>query len=118
MFDKELKESGRKRSRTLPKAPNEETRSRSLPKTYEQVGPRDKSKDRKNPVINVDQSLSQSIHTLSKKGMIKTIKEDIGEVPVIVDDVTKWISGVNENTTCQDIIRVILERETVKFQVR
>ena len=98
MFDKELKESGRKRSRTLPKAPSEKTRSRSLPKTYEQLGPREKCKDSQKQVINVDQSLSQSILTLSKQGMNKTTKEDIGEVPVIVDDVTKWISGVNEKS--------------------
>ena len=58
------------------------------------------------------------MHTLSKPGIIKPLKEDSGEVPVIVDDVTKWISGVNGSTTCQDIIRVILERETVTFQVR
>ena len=92
--------------------------SKSLPKTRDQSFPRETFKDNPNPVTKVNQSLSQSMHTLSKPGIIKLVKEDSGEVPVIVDDVTKWISGVNGSTTCQDIIRVILERETVTFQVR
>ena len=118
LFDKERIESlhhGRKRSRTLPTAPKDNSRSKSLPKTREQSCPPEKCKD--NQVTKANQSLSQSMHTLSKQGL-KSNKEDSGEVPVIVDDVTKWISGVNGNTTCQDIIRVILERETVTFQVR
>ena len=47
----------------------------------------------------------------------KPINDTLQEIPVIVDDVTKWISGINENTTCRDVIRVILERETNHFQV-
>ena len=44
-------------------------------------------------------------------------KEESVEVPVIVDDVTKWISGVNKSTTCRDIITVILKRSSDQFKV-
>ena len=37
--------------------------------------------------------------------------ETVVEVPIIVDSTTKWISGVNANTTCQDLIQVLLQRE-------
>jgi len=117
LLDKERNESshqGRKRSRTLPTAPKDSSRSKSLPKSNEQAYPPEKS--RESHLTKAKQSLSQSTHTLSKQGLVKAHKEDSGEVPVTVDDVTKWISGVNGSTTCQDIIRVILERETVTFQ--
>ena len=59
------------------------------------------------------------MHTLCKQGVNKVgnNKEETKEVPVIVDDVTKWISGVNERTTCRDIITAILEKEYHSFQV-
>ena len=49
--------------------------------------------------------------------MLHVRSEDSVEVPVIVDDVTKWISGVNKNTTCRDIIRVILSKADMNFKV-
>ena len=92
LFDKEGIDSshtGRKRSRTLPTAPNDNFRSKSLPKTRDKSFPGKKFKDNPNPVTKVNQSLSQSMYTLSKPGIVKPLKQDSGEVPVIVDDVTR-----------------------------
>ena len=108
----------RKRSRTLPVAPSKNNRSRSLPKTSDKNIPRRKPEVKQNEVTKVNKSLSQSLNTLSRQGIIKHVKEETVEIPVIVDEVTKWITGVKEDTTCEDIIRAILQRETDPFQVR
>ena len=31
------------------------------------------------------------------------------KVPVVVDEVTKWVSGVNRSTTCRDLIAALLQ---------
>ena len=77
-----------------------------------------KSEVKPTEVAIVNKTLSQSMNTLTRQGMIKHVKEESVEIPVIVDEVTKWIRGVNGSTTCEDIIRVILQRETDTFQVR
>ena len=103
----------RRRSRNLPLIPNnsnsnsknkallnEEARSRSLPKPggrNKSTGPGERStKEKLRP--------AQSLALLVKP-------ETVVELPIIVDSTTKWISGVNANTTCQDLIQVLLQRE-------
>ena len=104
-----------KRSRTLPVVPNKNHRSCSLPKISDRNISRRKSEIKQNVMTKVNKSLSQSMNTLARQGIIK---EDNVEIPVVVDEVTKWITGVNKSTTCQDIIRAILQREAGSFQVR
>ena len=75
-----------------------------------------KAEVKQNEVANVNKSISQSMNTLTRQGKIKAINDEKVEIPVIVDEVTKWIRGVNGSTTCEDIIRVILQRETDTFR--
>ena len=103
-----------KRSRTLPVAPNKNHRSCSLPKISERNISRRKSEIKQNLMTKGNKSLSRSMNTLARQGLIK---EDNVEIPVIVDEVTKWITGVNGSTTCQDIIKAILQTESDSFQV-
>ena len=77
-----------------------------------------KSEVKPTEVAIVNKTLYQSMNTLTRQGIIKHVKEETVEIPVIVDEVTKWVTGVNEGTTCEDIIRAILQRETNTFQVR
>ena len=107
-----------RRSRTLPVAPNKSHRSSSLPKICNKHILLRKAEVKQNAVANVNKSISQSMNTLTRQGKIKAINEETIEIPVIIDEVTKWIRGVNGSTTCEDIIRVILQRETDTFQVR
>ena len=99
----------RRRSRNLPLIPNnsnsknktllnEEARSRSLPKP----GGRNKSNGER--LTKEKLRPAQSLALLVKP-------ETVVELPIIVDSTTKWISGVNANTTCQDLIQVLLQRE-------
>ena len=92
-------------------------RSRSLPKTPRHSTVTEVSRNLANPLVKVNPSLSQSMNGLSRRGIDKQWKIASVEIPVIVEDVTKWISGVNERTSCQDIIRVVLERESSNFKV-
>ena len=107
-----------RRSRTLPVAPKKSHRSSSLPKMCNKDILLRKAEVKQNAVANVNKSISQSMNTLTRQGKIKAINEETIEIPVIIDEVTKWIRGVNDSTTCDDIIRVILQRETDTFQVR
>ena len=102
----------RRRSRNLPLIPNnsnsksktllnEEARSRSLPKP----GGRNKSNGPAGERLTKEKLRpAQSLALLVKP-------ETVVELPIIVDSTTKWISGVNANTTCQDLIQVLLQRE-------
>ena len=108
---------GKRKSRTLPVAPNDKCRSRSLSKISDKRIAKEKVEVDYNKVTKVNKSLSQSLHTLTQQDINNSNKEDAEEIPVIVDEVTKWISGVNRSTMCQDIIKVILEKEKEKFQV-
>ena len=94
----------RSRHRTLPKAPKD-SRSKSLSRKEE--GKHSSSSG----VMRHSNQLSSSSQQLSGK------TEAAAEVPVIVDEVTKWISGVNKNTTCRDIISVILRRNNQEYKV-
>ena len=60
---------------------------------------------------------SNQLSSSSQQLSGKKEKEAAAEVPVIVDEVTKWISGVNKNTTCRDIISVILSRNNQEYKV-
>lgn len=105
------------RPRILPKVPKESSRSKS-PKTSKEYS-RSKSLTRRednqfhSSSIKYNQ-LSSSSHQLSSQK--KVVEKDV-EIPVIVDDITKWISGVNKNTTCRDIITVILRRNNQHYKV-
>ena len=101
----------RRRSRNLPLLPNnsnsnsknkallnEEARSRSLPK----AGGRNKS----NPG---ERATKEKLRPAQSLALL--VKPETVELPIIVDSTTKWISGVNANTTCQDLIQVLLHRE-------
>ena len=77
-----------------------------------------KSEVKPTEVAIVNKTLSQSMNTLTRQAIIKHVKEESVEIPVIGDEVTKWIRCVNGSTTSEDIIRVILQRETDTFQVR
>ena len=100
----------RSRQRTLPKLPKETSRSKSPRGSKEHS--RSKSLSRKEEgKLRHQNPLSSSTHQLSVK------KEDHAEVPVIIDEETKWISGVNKNTTCRDIITVILKRNNQHYKV-
>ena len=100
----------RSRQRTLPKLPKDTSRSKSPRSSKEHS--RSKSLSRKEEgKLRHQNPLSSSTHQLSVK------KEDHAEVPVIVDEETKWISGVNKNTTCRDIITVILKRNNQHYKV-
>ena len=110
------------RHRTLPKAPKDSSRSKSLSrkeegsKSLSRKEEASKSLSRKEEgkhsstsgVMRHPNQLSSSSHQLSGK------REEAVEVPVIVDEVTKWISGVNKNTTCRDVISVILRRQNIQ----
>ena len=106
------------RSRTLPEPPCKNSRSRSLPKISDKNNPKRKCEVKQIEAAIVNKSLSQSLNTLSRQGIIKPIEEETVEIPVIVDEVTKWITGVNKSTTCQDVIKAILQREADTYQVR
>ena len=100
----------RSRQRTLPKVPKEGSRSKSPRGSKENS--RSKSLSRKEEgKLRHQNPLSSSTHQLSVR------KEEHAEVPVIVDEETKWISGVNKNTTCRDIITVILKRNNQHYKV-
>ena len=93
----------RTKHRSLPKQPKEHSgsRSKSLSRKEEERSGRKRSSDLKH--------LSSSTHQLC-------VKDESVEVPVIVDEVTKWISGINKNTTCRDIITALLKRQS-QFKV-
>ena len=95
----------RSKPRTLPRQPKEPrgSRSKSLSR---------KEEDRLGTVKS--RKLSTSTQQLAGPARIK---EESVEVPVMVDEVTKWISGVNKSTTCRDIITVILKRSNDQFKV-
>ena len=100
------------KSRVLPKAPKESSRSKS-PRAKKEHS-RSKSLSRRDDHHSsggLKHHLSSSTHHLTQKA------QEEFEIPVIVDDVTKWISGVNKNTTCRDIITVILRRNNQQFKV-
>lgn len=100
----------RSRHRTLPKAPKDSSsRSKSLSRKEE--GKHSSSSG----VMRHSNQLSSSSQQLS--GKRETEAAAAAEVPVIVDEVTKWISGVNKNTTCRDIISVILRRNNQEYKV-
>jgi len=90
----------RSKHRSLPKQPKDHSGSRSKSLSRKEEEParsgRKKSSDLKH--------LSSSTNQLC-------VKDDSVEVPVIVDEVTKWISGINKHTTCRDIITVLLKRQ-------
>ena len=99
----------RRRSRNLPLIPNnsnsksktllnEEARSRSLPKPG-----RTKSN---NPG---ERSTKEKLRPAQSLALL--VKPETVELPIIVESTTKWISGVNANTTCQDLIQLLLQRE-------
>ena len=99
----------RRRSRNLPLIPNnsnsknkallnEEARSRSLPKP---------GRNKSNPGERLTKEKLRPAQSLAL--LVKP--ETVVELPIIVDSTTKWISGVNANTTCQDLIQVLLQRE-------
>ena len=91
----------RSKPRALPRHPKEGgSRSKSLSR---------KEEDRQGAVKS--RKLSTSTQQLARN------KEESVEVPVMVDEVTKWISGVNKSTTCRDIITVILKRSSDQFKV-
>ena len=93
-------------ARTLPKPPKEKessSRSKSLSRKEE-------AKLQAQPGAK----LSTSSHQLSAQAR----REESVEVPVIVDEVTKWISGVTRTTTCRDVISVILRRNNHQYKVR
>ena len=94
----------RSKPRTLPRQPKEGgSRSKSLSR---------KEEDRQAAVKSRKLSAStQQLPALARN------KEESVEVPVMVDEVTKWISGVNKSTTCRDIITVILKRSSDQFKV-
>ena len=94
----------RSKPRTLPRQPKDGgSRSKSLSR---------KEEDRLGTVKSRKLSTStQQLPGLGRK------KEESVEVPVMVDEVTKWISGVNKSTTCRDIITVILKRSNDQFKV-
>ena len=97
----------RTRHRTLPKAPKD-SRSKSLSRKEE--GKHSSSAG----IMRHSNQLSSSSQQLS--GKRETLEAAV-ELPVIVDEVTKWISGVNKNTTCRDIISVILRRNNQGYKV-
>ena len=94
----------RSKPRTLPRHPKEGgSRSKSLSR---------KEEDRQ----GAGKSRKLSTSTQQLPGLARN-KEESVEVPVMVDEVTKWISGVNKSTTCRDIITVILKRSSDQFKV-
>ena len=76
---------------------NEEARSRSLPKP---------GRNKSNPG---ERSTKEKLRSAQSLALL--VKPETVELPIIVDSTTKWISGVNANTTCQDLIQVLLQRE-------
>ena len=114
---KETVQHERGNCRILPVAPIEKTRSRSLPKIRDKKILKEQLEARKFGDLKLSQSLSHSVHTFFKPEVNQSIEEETVEVPVVIDEVTKWITGVNKHTTCQDIIKAILETETETFQV-
>ena len=111
----ETVEHERNNCRVLLVAPTEKTRSRSLPKIKDTKLLKEQIELKHHGVIKVNKSHFHS--TKTKNGMKQSNKEETGEVPVVIGEVTKWITGVNEHTTCQDIIKAILDKETDIFQV-
>jgi hypothetical protein len=49
--------------------------------------------------------------------MYSVTESRTAEVPVTVDETTKWINGVTGQTTCDDIIDAILARQARKGKV-
>ena len=97
----------RSKSRALPRQPKDggSSRSKSLSRKEEQRLAAVKSRKLS--------SSTQQLPVLARSGR----EEESVEVPVMVDEVTKWISGVNKSTTCRDIITVILKRSSDQFKV-
>ena len=95
------------------------SKQRSQPRPARESAARSKSLSRKEEERQERQGhlktrkMSSSTHQLASV----RAKEESVEVPVIVDDVTKWISGVNRSTTCRDVITVILKRSSDQFKV-
>ena len=90
------------------------SKQRSQPRPTRDTAARSKSLSRKEEERQghlKTRKMSSSTHQLTRA------KEESVEVPVIVDDVTKWISGVNRSTTCRDVITVILKRSSDQFKV-
>ena len=79
----------RRYCRVLPLASKEKTRSSSLPKVREKIILREQLKVKHCADRKVNQSFSHSMHTLSKHGVNKSTKGETGEVPVVIDEVTK-----------------------------
>ena len=99
----------------LQVASKEKTRCRSLPRISDKKFLKEELKPCADTKVNL--SISHPMPTFSKHGMNQSPNEETVEVPVIIDEVTKWISGVTEHTTCLDIIKVVLEKETNTLQV-
>ena len=99
------------KSRVLPKVPKESSRSKSPRAKKEHSRSKSLSRRDDHHSSGFKHPLSSSTHHLSHKS------QEEFEIPVIVDDITKWISGVNKNTTCRDIITVILRRNNQQFKV-
>ena len=105
----------RRNDRMLQVASKEKTRCRSLPRISDKKFLKGEIKPCAD--TKVSQTLSHPMPTFSKHGMSQSTKEKTVEVPVVIDEVTKWISGVTEHTTCLDIIKVVLEMGTNSIQV-
>lgn len=98
------------------------SKPRTLARQAKEGGSRSKSLSRKEEKSGQSQGQaavrSRKLSTSNQQlPVLARSKEESVEVPVIVDEVTKWISGVNKSTTCRDIITVILKRSNDQFKV-
>jgi len=111
----ETVEHERNKCRVLP-VDTKKTRSRSLSKIRDTEFFEEQTDSKHHGVKKVNKSLFHPMKTVSKHGINQSTKEKTGEVPVVIDEVTKYITGVNEYTTCQDIIKAILDNEIDTLQ--
>ena len=130
----QLDQPAKRKSRSLPRVPKEdgEQSSRRIQKEAERIKKHSRegrlysrsgkeeepsnlrsSRDELNPRNSKEQTLKS---VLSRSMHLLVVPREV-EVPVVVDDVTKWIAGVSSVTTCSDIIDAILAKQNMKGKV-
>ena len=127
-----LEQPAKRKSRSLPRAPKEEHEHGSKKQPKDEERPKKhyreegrhysrtedgthlrSSRNQLNPRNHKGQTLKS---VLSKSMHLLVVPREV-EVPVVVDEVTKWIAGVSNVTTCSDIIDAILTKQNKKAKV-
>ena len=95
----------KRKSRSLPRVPRDDEPSPSRHSAHKSA-----HASAHKPATTLRSLMSRSMHLLQ-------VDREPKEVPVVVDEVTKWIAGVTAHTTCDNIIAAILEKQNTRPKV-